>query len=315
MAHEAAHQGAGEDFCYSAVVHSPGCPGPPHTPVPPASAVSKLFWTPTKLEVAPSITSPALKCVPRRRCVHRGAMGTLQRPSRDPLPTVPVVGSLLRPDALGDKRHSGRGSATFWNTFSIVPRVCVYAYVWHDNDDGVVLPSGWQRLRGCFSGQSTLTRLYGGGTMFPASARTYVDTSRRCYSGLLSDRERRTRSRAEGDPVELRVHGFFPLLVSIFSCCTSVGTTGCHPGAIEISGRVACSSDGRLSFDKREGTGVCVTTQARLVGFWRVGAREAWRLGVCSLEVDMDVVQFDVLRCTHRILETILKTPSLPSHI
>lgn len=53
-------------------------------------------------------------------------MGTLQRPSRDPLPTVPVVGSLLRPDALGDKRHSGRGSATFWNTFSIVPRVRAY---------------------------------------------------------------------------------------------------------------------------------------------------------------------------------------------
>lgn len=30
------------------------------------------------------------------------------------------------------------------------------------------------------------------------------------------------------------------------------------------------------------------------------------RLGVCSLALDMDVVQFDVLRCTHRILETIL---------
>lgn len=30
------------------------------------------------------------------------------------------------------------------------------------------------------------------------------------------------------------------------------------------------------------------------------------RLGVCSLELDMDVVQFDIHRCTHRILETIL---------
>lgn len=40
-------------------------------------------------------------------------------------------------------------------------------------------------------------------------------------------------------------------------------------------------------------------------GGWAL-ARVAWRLGCYSLEVDMDVVQFDVLKCTHRILETIL---------
>lgn len=51
-----------------------------------------------------------------------------------------VVGSLLRPDALGDKRPSGRGSATFWNTiFRCCMGACVHVYVWHDNDDDDVL--------------------------------------------------------------------------------------------------------------------------------------------------------------------------------
>lgn len=49
----------------------PGCL-PPIRRCRPPRLFQKLFWTPTKLEVAPSITSPALKCVPRRRCVHRG---------------------------------------------------------------------------------------------------------------------------------------------------------------------------------------------------------------------------------------------------
>lgn len=61
---------------------------------------------------------------------------------------------------------------------------------------------------------------------------------------------------------------------SIFSCCTSVGTTGCHPGAIEISGRVACSSDGRLSFD-RGGYGRLCYDVSQVGGLLRVGAREA----------------------------------------
>lgn len=51
---------------------------------------------------------------------------------------------------------------------------------------------------------------------FSCKCRTCVDTSGRCYSGLLSDRERRTRFRSMGDPVELRVHGFLLFLFYLF---------------------------------------------------------------------------------------------------
>lgn len=157
--------------------------------------------------------------------------------------------------------------------------MCVYVYVWHDNDDGGVLPSGGQRLRGCFSAQSTLTRLYGGGIVFLASAGHVLTRAGDAIqvSSLTESAER------DSDQWVIRLNSgctAFSSSCSIFSCCTSVGTTGCHPGAIEISGRVACSSDGRLSFDRGRARAFVLRHKP---GGWAFACRcpgglEAWSL-------------------------------------
>lgn len=113
----------------------------------------------------------------------------------------------------------------------------------------------------------------------------------------------------DGDPVELRGHVsfFFFSTSSVFlcACCMSVGTAGYHSGAIEISGSLACSLTATAGWhlpDQGHGRFVLRRQDG---GFWHVisvpGGLESvltrWTWMLCS---------FDVLRCTHRILETIL---------